>query len=48
LNGALEGENPWVQDWMALLYDQALIAEGSPIDDPAAFSRRLSAVMARS
>lgn len=38
----------WVEDWMALLYDQALIAEGSPIDDPAAFSRRLSAVMARS
>lgn len=38
----------WVEDWMALLYDQALIAEGSPIEDPAAFSRRLSAVMAHS
>ncbi len=46
-NLAAEGET-WVDDWMALLYDQALIAEGSPIEDPAAFSRRLSAVMARS
>ncbi len=48
LNNGLSGDNAWVEDWMALLYDQALIAEGSPIDDPAAFSRRLSAVMARS
>lgn len=43
--GVAEGAE-WVNDWMALLYDQALISEGSPIDDPAAFSRRLSAVMA--
>jgi molecular chaperone HtpG len=48
LNGGLSGDSAWVEDWMALLYDQALIAEGSPIDDPAAFSKRLSAVMARS
>lgn len=48
LNNGLSGDDAWVEDWMALLYDQALIAEGSPIDDPAAFSRRLSAVMARS
>jgi molecular chaperone HtpG len=48
LNDGLSGDNAWVEDWMALLYDQALIAEGSPIDDPAAFSKRLSAVMARS
>ncbi len=48
-NQGLSAENnTWVDDWTALLYDQALIAEGSPIDDPAAFSRRLSAVMARS
>lgn len=48
LNGALSNADAsWVDDWMALLYDQALIAEGSPIDDPAAFSRRLSAVMSR-
>lgn len=46
LSAGLSGD--WVNDWMALLYDQALIAEGSPIEDPAAFSRRLSAVMARS
>lgn len=34
-----------VQEWMALLYDQALIAEGSPVEDPAAFSRRLGHLM---
>lgn len=47
LNQASTEGAEWVNDWMALLYDQALIAEGSPIDDPAAFSKRLSAVMAR-
>jgi molecular chaperone HtpG len=31
-----------VQDWMRLIYDQALLAEGSPIDDPAAFAKRLT------
>jgi molecular chaperone HtpG len=31
-----------VQDWMHLIYDQALLAEGSPIDDPAAFAKRLT------
>jgi molecular chaperone HtpG len=34
-----------VADWIHLLYDQALLAEGSPPDDPAAFARRLSRVM---
>ena len=49
LNEGLEGANEqWVADWMSLLYDQALIAEGSPIDDPGAFSKRLSSVMAAS
>ena len=35
-------------DWSALLYDQALLAEGSLPSDPAAFSRRLTALMSRS
>ncbi len=34
-------------DWSALLYDQALLAEGSLPSDPAAFSRRLTALMNR-
>lgn len=34
-----------VADWIQLLYDQALIAEGSPLPDPAAFSRRLGVLM---
>jgi molecular chaperone HtpG len=34
-------------DWSALLYDQALVAEGSLPVDPAAFARRLTGLMAR-
>lgn len=34
-------------DWSALLYDQALLAEGSLPADPAAFARRLTALMTR-
>ncbi|MEN9578201.1 MAG: hypothetical protein RJA70_1210 [Pseudomonadota bacterium] len=34
-----------VNEWIGLLYDQALIAEGSPVEDPGAFSRRLSHLM---
>ncbi len=31
-----------VEEWMRLIYDQALLAEGSPIEDPAAFAKRLT------
>lgn len=31
-----------VQEWMHLIYDQALLAEGSPLEDPAAFAKRLT------
>jgi molecular chaperone HtpG len=34
-------------DWSALLYDQALLAEGSLPGDPAAFARRVTALMSR-
>jgi molecular chaperone HtpG len=34
--------SPRVQEWMYLIYDQALLAEGSPIEDPAAFAKRLT------
>jgi len=33
-------------DWSSLLYDQALLAEGSLPTDPAAFSRRITDLMA--
>ena len=31
-----------LQEWMHLIYDQALLAEGSPLDDPTAFAKRLT------
>ena len=34
-------------DWSALLHDQALLAEGTLPADPAAFSRRIAALMAK-
>jgi molecular chaperone HtpG len=42
------GKNPDsadVSQWMELLYDQALIAEGSAVEDPAGFARRLGHLM---
>lgn len=34
-----------VQDWVHMIYEQALVAEGSPLQDPAAFAQRLSRLM---
>lgn len=34
-----------VAEWIELLYDQALITEGSPIEDPNAFARRMTRLM---
>jgi molecular chaperone HtpG len=34
-----------VAAWIELLYDQALIAEGSPLDSPAAFAQRLTTLL---
>ena len=31
-----------VQEWMHLIHDQAVLAEGSSLDDPAAFAKRLT------
>ena len=28
-----------------MLFDQALLAEGSPVDDPAAFARRITELL---
>ena len=34
-----------VASWIELLYDQALIAEGSPLENPAAFAQRLTSLL---
>ena len=39
------GSDPKVEDYARLLLDQATIAEGSAISDPAAFARRVNALM---
>jgi molecular chaperone HtpG len=36
-----------VRSWIRTLYDQALIAEGSPLEDPADFARRLTLLVQR-
>jgi molecular chaperone HtpG len=38
--------NPVLREYSELLYNQALLLEGSRIADPAAFSRAVSRVMA--
>jgi molecular chaperone HtpG len=40
------GSDAQVGDWIELLYDQALVAEGAPIDDPNGFARRLTTLLA--
>ena len=32
-------------EWIELLYDQALVAEGAPLSDPAAFAKRLTTLL---
>jgi molecular chaperone HtpG len=36
---------PQIKEWTELLYDQALIAEGSPVSDPTLLARRLTALL---
>lgn len=46
LKAAVEsGDTEKVQDYAELLYDQALIIEGMPIEDPVAFSNRICKLM---
>ncbi len=42
---AEKDESANVQEWIELLYDQALIAEGSPLDNPALFAKRVTSLM---
>ena len=43
-----DAADPRLDDYADMLYDQALLAEGQPPRDPAAFARRVASVMARS
>jgi molecular chaperone HtpG len=39
-------EDPRLEDYLRILYDQAVIAEGSKVKDPLAFAKRLNNLMA--
>ena len=41
----VEDEAPKLGEWIFLLYDQACLAEGSPIADPPSFAKRMSKLM---
>ena len=41
----LRGEDKRFDDWAAVLFDQALLAEGGALDDPAGFVRRINQLM---
>ncbi len=43
LETLIERGDGQANEWLELLYDQALLAEGAPLEDPAAFSRRMTA-----
>jgi molecular chaperone HtpG len=47
LSGLFEKEpsSDQTREWIEMLYDQALLTEGSPIDDPGAFARRMTRMM---
>jgi molecular chaperone HtpG len=40
-----EPGSPQVTEWVELLYDQALLTEGSSVEDPNRFARRMTALM---
>ena len=41
----LKGEEKRFDDWAAVLFDQATLAEGGQLDDPAGFVKRINALM---
>ena len=45
---AIAAENPSdarLRDFIVVLYEQALLAEGSPLEDPNGFSKRLTSLL---
>ena len=41
----LKDEDKKFDDWAAVLFDQALLAEGGQLDDPATFVKRINQLM---
>jgi molecular chaperone HtpG len=41
----LKSEEAKFDDWSAVLFDQALLAEGGQLDDPATFVKRVNELM---
>ena len=41
----LKSEDQQFDDWAAVLFDQALLAEGGTLDDPATFVKRINQLM---
>ena len=46
LTALFEQDKDTLKEYAALLYDQALLIEGMPVEDPVAFSNRICALMA--
>lgn len=44
---ARNANDPKLGEWLAVLYDQALLAEGSPLDDPNAFAKRVTSLLSQ-
>lgn len=44
---ATDEKNPEVAEWLQLLHDQALLAEGSPLLDPQRFARQMTRLMSQ-
>ena len=42
---ARDAESPQLREWVELLYDQALLTEGSPLPDPVRFAARVATLM---
>ncbi|MBX3225180.1 MAG: molecular chaperone HtpG [Labilithrix sp.] len=42
---AKDAADPKLADWVTLLYEQSLVSEGSPLDDPNGFARRVTALL---
>jgi molecular chaperone HtpG len=42
---AKDAADPKLAEWVTLLYEQSLIAEGSPLEDPNGFARRVTALL---
>ncbi len=42
---AKNAEDPKLRDWVTLLYEQSLVAEGSPLEDPNGFARRVTSLL---